>query len=100
MSAVTRTPILLGGSGASVTRVTPEHGSSWIEKSGPSAEIALEAAILRWSVGRLPVARVLSEQPGTIRMSELAGRPLSEFDRWYGHSYGHVKPFGEPCVAR
>jgi aminoglycoside 3'-phosphotransferase-2 len=71
-----RTPILLGESGAHVVRFSQEDGASWIEKSGSPAEISQEAAALRWCEDRLPVARVLDQRPGVLRMSELPGRPL------------------------
>jgi aminoglycoside 3'-phosphotransferase II len=47
-------------------------------KSGPSAEIAQEAAALRWCEGRLPVAHVLDERPGVLEMSWLPGCPVSD----------------------
>ena len=78
MSPITKTPILLGESGASVFRVTQENAASWIEKSGPPAEIALEAEVLRWCEARLPVARIFHEQPGVLCISDLPGRPLSD----------------------
>jgi aminoglycoside phosphotransferase len=75
--AMTRTPILIGESGASVIRLTQEDGASWIEKSGSPARIEKEAAALRWCEGRLPVAQVLDHRPGLLEMSELPGCPVS-----------------------
>ena len=78
MHSITRTAFLLGESGSCVTRCARVDGASWIEKSGPPAEIAQEAAALRWCGNRLPVARVLGHRPGILKMSELPGRPASE----------------------
>ena len=72
-----RTPILLGGSGAQVVRVQWVDGSSCIEKFGPASEIAREAAVMRWCSDSLPVAHVLEERVGFLRMTHLSGVPLN-----------------------
>src|SRR4029077_2199435 len=74
----TRTPILIGKSGASVVRVQSEDGLVWIEKTGRSAEIDLEAAVLEWCAGGLPVAKVLGKYAGLLAMSALPGVNLTE----------------------
>ena len=77
MSFDVRTPIRSGKSGARVVRITRADGYSWIEKSGTASEIAQEAAVLRWCADQLPVARVLSEKPDLLQVSDLPGLPLS-----------------------
>src|SRR5436190_10599351 len=74
----TRTPILIGESGASVVRVRQNDGLEWIEKTGSSSEIDLETVVLEWCAGRLPVAKVLGKDAGTLRMSVLPGVNLCE----------------------
>jgi aminoglycoside phosphotransferase len=74
----TRTPILVGKSGANVFRVHRDDGLAWIEKSGSSQELSREAAVLEWCVGRLPVPEVLGVPAGVLRMSALPGVNLTE----------------------
>jgi len=50
----------------------------WIEKSGSSAELGLETAVLEWSSGRLPVPEVLEKGTGFLAMSALPGVHLTE----------------------
>ncbi len=78
MTSETRTPFLLGGSGAQVVRVQRSDQTSWIEKTGTAEEIAQETAVMLWCADRLPVARVLQKSLGFLRMTELPGIPLSE----------------------
>ena len=73
----TRTPILIGESGASVVRVRMEDGLEWIEKTGLSAEIDVETAVLEWCARRLPVAKVLGRDAGLLVMSALPGVNLT-----------------------
>ncbi len=61
-----------------MVRVLQATGASWIEKSGPVAEIARETAVLRWCTERLPVARILEEGVGFFCMTELPGVSLNE----------------------
>jgi len=65
-------------SGATVFRVTREDGAQWIEKSGPAADIAVEAAVMTWCAGRLPVPEVLAVEAGVLTMSALPGVDLTE----------------------
>ena len=74
----TRSPIVIGKSGATVFRVTREDGVQWIEKSGPASDLSVEAAVIRWCAGRLPVAEVLVFEAGVLSMSALPGVNLSE----------------------
>jgi aminoglycoside 3'-phosphotransferase II len=74
----TRSPIVIGKSGATVFRVTREDGAQWIEKSGPASDVALEAAIMKWCAGRLPVPEVLAVEGGLLSMSVLPGGDLTE----------------------
>ena len=73
-----RTPILIGASGASVTRIRRGDGSTSVEKRGPALEISAEAAVLDWCSLRLPVARILEQREGVLVMSELPGANLAE----------------------
>jgi aminoglycoside phosphotransferase len=73
-----RTPILIGKSGASVTRIHRSDGSTWIEKRGSAPEISVEAAVVNWCASRLPVARVIAHSEGVLITSELAGANLTE----------------------
>jgi aminoglycoside phosphotransferase len=75
---VIRTPILIGKSGASVVRVQREDGFQWIEKIGSQSEIEIEAAVLEWCTGALPVAKVLKQDAGFLAMSMLPGVNLTE----------------------
>ena len=52
----TRTPILIGESGASVFRIQRSDGCFWIEKNDSALDISIEAAVINWCAGRLPVA--------------------------------------------
>jgi len=74
----TRTPILVGESGAGVFRVRRADGVEWIEKSSSSRELSLEAALLDWRAAHLPVPRVLVIEPGRLAMSALPGGNLTE----------------------
>jgi aminoglycoside phosphotransferase len=74
----TRSPILIGKSGARVFRVTREDGAQWIEKCGPASELTLEAGIMRWCASRLPVPKVLAIEAGLLSMSALPGVNLTE----------------------
>jgi aminoglycoside phosphotransferase len=58
--------------------VTREDGVQWIEKSGPAAELMLEAGAMRWCAGRLPVPEVLAIEAGLLSMSALPGVNLTE----------------------
>ena len=78
MPQATRTPILIGQSDATVLRLTREDGAQWIEKSGPASEIWVEAAVMKWCAGRLPVAEVLAVDDGVLSMSVLPGVMLTE----------------------
>ncbi len=49
----------------------------WIEKAGSTADTELEAAVLRWCTGRLPVAKVLAQETGLLTMSMLPGVNLT-----------------------
>jgi len=74
----TRSPIVIGKSGATVYRVTRQDGVQWIEKSGPASDLFVEAAVLRWCAGRLPVPKVLAIEAGVLSMSALPGVNLTE----------------------
>src|SRR5437879_4495857 len=74
----TRTQILIGKSGASVVRVQREDGLEWIEKTGSSAEIELETAVLEWCGGGLPVPKGLGKDGGLLVMAALPGVNLTE----------------------
>ncbi len=74
----TRTPILIGESGASVVRVQREDGLELIEKAGSSLDIDLETAVLEWCARDLPVAKVLRKDNGVLAMSVLPGVNLTE----------------------
>ena len=50
----------------------------WIEKSGPASDLFVEAAVLRWCAGRLPVPEVLAIEAGVLSMSALPGVNLTE----------------------
>src|SRR5207245_1046302 len=50
----------------------------WIEKSGDPAELRVEAAVMRWCAGRLPVASVYQEEDGRLAVSALAGVNLTQ----------------------
>jgi len=65
-------------SGASVFRVTREDGAQWIEKSGPAPDISVEAAVMTWCAGRLPVPEVRTVEGGVMTMSALPGVDLTE----------------------
>jgi aminoglycoside 3'-phosphotransferase II len=72
----TRSPIVIGLSGATVFRVTREDGVQWIEKSGTASDISVEAAVMKWCAGRLPVPEVLAVEDGVLSMSALPGVTL------------------------
>jgi aminoglycoside 3'-phosphotransferase II len=74
----TRSPIVIGKSGATVFRVTREDGAEWIEKSGPASDLSVEAAVMTWCAGRLPVPEVLAIEAGVLAMSVLPGVDLTE----------------------
>jgi aminoglycoside 3'-phosphotransferase II len=74
----TRSPIVIGKSGATVFRVTREDGVQWIEKSGLASDVSVEAAVMRWCGGRLPVPEVLAVEAGVLSMSAPAGVNLTE----------------------
>jgi aminoglycoside 3'-phosphotransferase-2 len=78
MLRATRSPIVNRRSGATAVRVTREDGVRRIEKSGIAADISLEAAIVKWCAGRLPVAEVLAVEAGVLSMSVLPGVTLTE----------------------
>src|SRR5262245_40782177 len=73
-----RSPIVIGKSGASVFRVSREDGLQWIEKSGPASDLNVEAGVLRWCAGRLPVPDVLGLTAGVLSMSAQPGINLTE----------------------
>jgi aminoglycoside 3'-phosphotransferase II len=58
--------------------VTREDGVQWIEKSGAPSDISVEAAIMTWCAGRLPVAEVRTVEAGILLMSVLPGVDLTE----------------------
>jgi aminoglycoside 3'-phosphotransferase II len=74
----TRSQIVVGKSGAMVVRVTREDGTRWIEKTASAADISVEAAVMTWCAGRLPVAEVLAVEAGVLSMSVLPGINLTE----------------------
>ena len=74
----TRSPIVIGESGATVFRVTREDGVQWIDKSGPASEVSVEAAVMTWCAGRLPVPQVLAVEAGVLTMSALPGVNVTE----------------------
>ena len=78
MLQLTRSPIVIGKSGATVFRVTREDGVQWIEKSGTASDISVEAAVMTWCAGRLPVPAVLAVGAGVLSMSALPGVTLTE----------------------
>jgi hypothetical protein len=73
-----RTPVLIGKSGARVLKVRREDGVEWLEKLGASDEISLEVAVLKWCRPWLPVSTVLNSEPGVVAMSVLPGVNLTE----------------------
>jgi aminoglycoside phosphotransferase len=75
-----RSPIVIGRSGATVFRVTREDGVQWIEKSDAVSDISVEAAVLRWCAGRLPVPEVLAVETGVLSMSAVPGVTLIEVE--------------------
>ena len=78
-SESTRSPILIGKSGARVSRVRRNDGTEWVEKSGSPPEIDLEVAVLMWCSNWLPVPKVLLRtEPGFFTMSALPGVNLTE----------------------
>jgi aminoglycoside 3'-phosphotransferase-2 len=74
----TRSQIVIGKSGATVVRVTRADGSRWIEKSALTTDISVEAAVMTWCAGHLPVAQVLAVEAGVLSMSILPGINLAE----------------------
>jgi aminoglycoside 3'-phosphotransferase II len=80
-SRLARTPILIGKSGATVCRVLGNDGSAWIEKCGPALELSLEAAVIEWCAGRLPVPKVLAVDGDVLSLSALPGVNLTEASR-------------------
>jgi aminoglycoside phosphotransferase len=74
----TKSAIVIGKSGATVFRVTREDGVQWIEKSGPASDLSVEAAVMKWCAGRLPVPEVLALEAGVLAMSALPGVNLTE----------------------
>ncbi|HXD19511.1 MAG TPA: aminoglycoside 3'-phosphotransferase [Vicinamibacterales bacterium] len=78
MTRPTRSPIVIGMSGATVFRVTRDDGAQWIEKSGLAADIAVEAAVMKWCAALLPVPDVLAVEAGVLTMSALPGVDLTE----------------------
>jgi aminoglycoside phosphotransferase len=50
----------------------------WIEKSGPASDVSVEAAVIKWCAGRLPVPEVLAVEAGVLSMSALPGVTLTE----------------------
>jgi hypothetical protein len=50
----------------------------WIEKSDPASDLSVEAAVIRWCAGRLPVPEVLAVEDGVLAMSALPGVNLTE----------------------
>ena len=74
----TRSPIVIGKSGATVFRVTREDGVQWIEKSGLASDVSVEAGVMRWCAGHLPVPEVLAVEAGVLAMSALPGVNLTE----------------------
>lgn len=69
---------MLGESGAQVVRVQRANRNSWIEKSGPTSTIARETAVMHWCTASLPVAQILEEGVGFIRMTDLPGVSLNQ----------------------
>ena len=74
----TRSPIVIGKSGATVFLVTREDGVRWIEKSGRTSDVSVEAAVMKWYAGRLPVPAVLAVEAGLLSMSALPQVTLTE----------------------
>jgi aminoglycoside 3'-phosphotransferase-2 len=74
----TRSPIVVGKSGATVFRVTRDDGVQWIEKSGLASDVSVEAAVMKWCAGLLPVPEVLAVEAGVLSMSALPGVTLTE----------------------
>ena len=74
----TRSQIATGKSGATVVHVTREGGAQWIEKIGVAADTSVEADIMVWCAGRLPVAEVLAVEAGVLKMSVLPGINLTD----------------------
>jgi aminoglycoside phosphotransferase len=58
--------------------VTRDDGVHWIEKSGPASDLSVEAAVMKWCAGRLPVPEVLAVDAGVLAMSALPGVNLTE----------------------
>jgi aminoglycoside phosphotransferase len=58
--------------------VAREDGAQWIEKCGVASDLSLEAAVLKWCAGRLPVPDVLGVHAGVLSMSALPGVNLTE----------------------
>jgi kanamycin kinase/aminoglycoside 3'-phosphotransferase-2 len=74
----TRTPILIGESGASVFRIQRSDGCCLIEKQDSALNIRIEAAVMNWCAGRLPVARIIQQRTGSLVMIEIPGVTLTE----------------------
>jgi aminoglycoside 3'-phosphotransferase-2 len=74
----TRSPIVIGKSGATVFRVTRKDGVQWIEKCAAASEVSVEAAVMNWCAGLLPVPQVLAVDAGVLAMSALPGVNLTE----------------------
>ena len=72
------TSIIVVQHGATVFRVTRDDGVQSIEKSGAASDISVEAAIMKWRAGRLPVPEVLEVEAGVLSMSALPGVTLTE----------------------
>jgi aminoglycoside phosphotransferase len=76
-----RSPIVIGKSGARVVLVTGGDGTEWIEKSGPASNLAVEASVMKWCAGRLPVPEVLGLEASVLSMSARPGVNLTEASR-------------------
>jgi aminoglycoside 3'-phosphotransferase II len=61
-----------------VIRVTLADGAQWIEKSGAISDLTIEASVMKWCAGRLPVPEVLGLEAGVLSMSTLPGVNLTE----------------------
>jgi aminoglycoside 3'-phosphotransferase II len=75
---VTRTPLVIGKSGARVYRVQRESGEQWIEKSGSAHGLGHEAAVINWCRQYLPAPRVIALENDVLSMSLLPGVNLTE----------------------
>jgi hypothetical protein len=74
----TRSPIVIEKSGATVVRVSRDDGTQWIQKSARATEVSVEAAVMAWCAGRLPVADLIAIEGDVLSMSMLPDINLTE----------------------